>query len=326
VEDQGDINDYLGVKLTKLQDGKFMLTQPHLIKSIISDMGLPPHTNAKETPALISKPLQPDPNGSPFQQPWSYRSIIGKLNFLEKSTRPDLAYAVHQCARFTADPRASHGEAVKRIVRYLIGTADKGFLLAPNKHSFECWADADYAGNWNREFAMEDIGTARSRSGYLITYAGCLILWASRLQTEIALSTTEAEYIALSTALREVIALMNLMDELHRKVSSKIQPTPKVYCKAFEDNSGAYELATAPKMRPRTKHINAKYHHFRSHVDRKLIQIAQVSTTEQLADFFTKQVSLPLFKSFRDQIMGWNKVPIDSRAIGRGSVRKTASD
>jgi histone deacetylase 1/2 len=157
VEDQGDINDYLGVKLTKLQDGKFMLTQPHLIKSIISDMGLPPHTNAKETPALISKPLQPDPNGSPFQQPWSYRSIIGKLNFLEKSTRPDLAYAVHQCARFTADPRASHGEAVKRIVRYLIGTADKGFLLAPNKHSFECWADADYAGNWNREFAMEDI-------------------------------------------------------------------------------------------------------------------------------------------------------------------------
>ena len=155
----------------------------------------------------------------------------------------------------------------------------------------------------------------------MITYAGCLLIWASRLQTEIALSTTEAEYIALSTALREVIALMELCKELHQKVSSEIIPTPTVYCKAFEDNSGAYELATAPKMRPRTKHINAKYHHFRSHVDRKIIQIAQVPTTEQLADFFTKQCALDLFKSFRQSIMGWD-VSIDSKPIGRGSVRK----
>jgi len=177
VEDQGNIDDYLGVKVTKLAGGQIKLAQPHLIKSIIEDMGLPPHTNAKDTPALISKPLQPDPDGEPFAQNWSYRSIIGKLNFLEKSTRPDLAYAVHQCARFTADPRASHGEAVKRIVRYLIGTADKGLILAPDKqHSFQCWADADYAGNWNRKFAMEDIATARSRSGYMITYASVSIV------------------------------------------------------------------------------------------------------------------------------------------------------
>jgi hypothetical protein len=153
---------------------------------------------------------------------------------------------------------------------------------------------------------MEDIATARSRSGFLITYASCLLLWAARLQTEIALSTTEAEYISLSNALREVIPLMELIKELHDKVSSSIQTTPTVYCKAFEDNSGAYELATAPKMRPRTKHINAKYHHFRSHVDRKLIQIAKVPTENQLADIFTKQCSLELFKSFRETIMGWN--------------------
>ena len=146
-------------------------------------MGLPSHIPTQRKLRLSSLHLlQPDPNGEPFDQPWSYRSIIGKLNFLEKSTRPDLAYAVHQCARFTADPRKSHGEAVKRIVRYLIGTADKGFLLSPNEHSFECWADADYAGNWCRDFAMEDIGTARSRSGYLITYAGCLMRLRSALR------------------------------------------------------------------------------------------------------------------------------------------------
>ena len=139
VEDQGNLNDYLGVKVAKLPNGCFSLSQPHLIQSIIKDMNLPPHTNPKDMPALISKPLQPDPNGKPFSQTWSYRSIIGKLNFLEKSTWPDIAYAVHQCARFTTDPRASHDEAVKRIVCYLIGTADEGFIMTPTDHSFECW-------------------------------------------------------------------------------------------------------------------------------------------------------------------------------------------
>ena len=153
---------------------------------------------------------------------------------------------------------------------------------------------------------MEDIATARSRSGYMITYAACLLIWASKLQTEIALSTTEAEYISLSTALREVISLMELCKELHNKLSNNIKKTPTVHCTAFEDNSGAYELATAPKMRPRTKHINAKYHHFRSHVDRKLIQIQQVKTEDQLADFFTKQCSEELFRKFRKTIMGWD--------------------
>ena len=306
VEDQGDIKDYLGVRLTKLDDKRMMLAQPHLIQSIIKDLGFPPRTNAAPTPALINQPLQPDPDGELFNEPWSYRSVIGKLNFLEKSTRPDLAYAVHQCARYTADPRASHGKAVKRIVRYLMGTADKGIIMSPQQHSFNCWADADYAGNWNRHYAMEDIATARSRSGYMITYAACLLIWASRLQTEIALSTTEAEYISLSTALREIISLMDLCKELHEKMSTQMKYKPTIHCTAFEDNSGAFELATVPKMRPRTKHINNKYHHFRSHVDRKIIQIQQVKTEEQLADFFTKQCSLDLFRKFRKAIMGWD--------------------
>ena len=185
--------------------------------------------------------------------------------------------------------------------------------MTPTDHSFECWADADYAGNWNRDFAMEDIAMACSRSGFLITYASCLILlWATCLQTEIALSTTEAECISLSNALRKVIPLMELVKELHAKVSSSVQTTPTVYCKAFEDNAGDYKLATAPKMQPRTKHINAKYHHFRSHVDQKLIQIAKVPMEKQLADIFTKQCSLKLFTSFRESIMGWNSASTDS--------------
>ena len=97
-------------------------------------------------------------------------------------------------------------------------------------------------------------------------YAGCPVCWASKLQTRVATSTTMAEYIALSSALRDVIPIMELMDELKDRGYELISTEPKVYCKAFEDNSGALEIARLPKMRPRTKAINVIYHHFREYV------------------------------------------------------------
>jgi hypothetical protein len=88
------------------------------------------------------------------------------------------------------------------------------------------------------------------------------IIWALRLQTEIAMSSTESEYIALSQSLREVLPMMELAKELAKAGFNLGTETPKVQCKAFEDNSGALEMAQTPKMSPRTKHLNIKYHHF----------------------------------------------------------------
>jgi hypothetical protein len=206
IEDEGDLDDYLGVKIDKgVEDGTFKLSQPHLIDSILEDLKLINHgaklSKPSDTPATFESKLQKDLTGAPFEYPWDYRSVIGKMNFLEKSTRGDLAYSVHQCARFMATPRKSHGEAVKRIGRYLLGTRDKGFILRPNlDQSLECYVDADYCGNWN-PLNTDDPNTAKSRSGYVITYLGCPLIWAFRLLTIFALSTSEAEYIALSTAL-----------------------------------------------------------------------------------------------------------------------------
>ena len=150
--DEGELSDYLGVKITRQDDGTIHLTQPHLIDQIISDLGLKPNTKTKAMPALTSKVLNKDINGHPFREDWHYRSIIGKLNFLEKSTRPDLAYAVHQCARFSANPKASHAQAVKQIGRYLLANRDKGIILKPDASmALEDWVDADVCGNWNRE-------------------------------------------------------------------------------------------------------------------------------------------------------------------------------
>jgi hypothetical protein len=139
----------------------------------------------------------------------------------------------------------------------------------------------------------------------VITYAGCPIIWASKLQTQIALSTTEAEYLALSQCLRDTIPIMNLLKEFSEQGFEVINPSPRVHCKAFEDNSGALELARLPKLRPRTKHINLVYHHFREHVRQGVIQIFAIGTEDQVADIFTKPLSQNLFLKHRKKLLLW---------------------
>ena len=136
-------------------------------------------------------------------------------------------------------------------------------------------------------------------------YADCPITWSSKLQTLTALSTTEAEYVALSMALREQIPLMELLKECNRHELDIHWTVPKIHCKVFEDNSGALETACLPKVRPRTKHLNNVYHHFRQHVENQEISINSIDTDHQIADIFTKPLEEVLFKKFLKQIMGW---------------------
>ena len=215
-----------------------------------------------------------------MQPEFHYHSVIGKLNFLEKSTRPDISISVHQCARFSESPKKSHAEAVKCIGQYLLAMWDKGLIIHPNKDwHFDCWVDANFAGNWRQADAHMDPMTSKSRSGWIVWFAGAPITWASKMQTITAMSTTEAEYIALSTSLREVIPLMGLLTKARAHGLRIVELPPKVHCTVFEDNSGTLELARLPKIRPRTKHINQAYHHFHEHVERKDI-IIEVTPTE----------------------------------------------
>ena len=133
------------------------------------------------------------------------------------NSRPDIAFSVHQCARFCTNPRASHGTAVKRIGRYLKSTKDKGLILRPDgTHSLHAMCDADFAGTWSAKYANHR-STALSRTGFIIFYSGCPLIWHSKLQKEIALSTCEAEYIALSQCARAIIPLRRLIDDLSSK-------------------------------------------------------------------------------------------------------------
>ena len=252
--------------------------------------------------------LQRDEEGPRASEDVPYWKIVGKLNFLEKSTRPDISFAVHQCARFSSDPKQSHVAALRRIGRYLQGTKDKGLIINPNKdQKMEVWTDADFAGNYLKENPHIDVDsmTSKSQSGYVITFAGTPLVWSLKMQTETALSTTEAEYIAMSSALREAIHLIRLIEEAESMGIPPSSGTPTVKCKVFEDNAGAVALANVPKIRPRTKHINNRYHHFRSYVARGIISVQYVSTEDQIADILTKSLSPELFEKFRFMLMGW---------------------
>ena len=135
LSEEGEVSAYLGVKMELNEEtGKVTMSQPFLIQRIIELLGdAISEANIKDTPAVYKEILHKDEFGPPRKQPWKYRSAIGMLNYLAASTRPDCLYAVHQCARFSADPRLSHERTVKRIIRYLKGTSDKGITLTPNK-------------------------------------------------------------------------------------------------------------------------------------------------------------------------------------------------
>ena len=318
MKDQGTVNNFLGIQVKHKKNGEITLPQPQLIASILRDLHLQKDTViTHKTPCLSTILLHKDPKGKPMSTEFNYCLVIGKLNFLEKSTCPDIAYTVHQCAHFSSDPKQSHADAVKHIGRYLEGMPNEGITLHPNaQQNFQCCVDADFSSNWRPEGAQMDPMTAKSHSGWIIQYAGCPITWVSKLQTLTALSTTEAEYVVLSMAMREQLPLINLLKEIvSHNVDTSLQPTT-IHCKAFEDNSGALEMAKVPKMRPRTKHLNNMYHHFRESVQNNEVTLIAVKTENQLADLLMKPLPEDLFQSFWDQVL--QTTPSDQKRLWEG--------
>jgi hypothetical protein len=176
---------------------------------------------------------------------------------------------------------------VKRICKYLLDTKDKGIIFKPDKsRGLECHVDADFAGGWvSGEHSNPE--SVLSRTGYVISYAGCPIYWKSKLQSEIALSTTEAEYMALSMAMREVLPFLNLLDKISNILPIK-EDKSKFFCTVWEDNRSCIKVAESPKFTGHTKHIALKYHQFRQFVSNETLKIHPIDTLEHMSDIFTK--------------------------------------
>ena len=316
LRDEGEVGDFLGIRIEKIGDRKFHLTQTGLIDKVLNAANMT-NCNPITTPAYTVS-LGIDKDGDQFLESWKYPTIIGMLMYLASNSRPDIAYAVHQCARFTHALRQCHVKAIKRILRYLKGTKSKGLILNPTSDlQVDCYVDADFAGLWSVESDQDPI-SVKSCTGYIIMFVGCPLTWVSKLQTQIVLSTMEAECIALSQSMREPIGLREIIRELQTFVISGKTLAPKYRThsktfnleaiptsKVYEDNEACLKFVTMPKMSPRTKHIALPYHFFRSKVEELDIMVLPIDTNDQLADQFTKGLIEGKFELARKALMGW---------------------
>jgi hypothetical protein len=191
---------------------------------------------------------------------------IGMLLYISSNTQPDIQFAVHQAACFTHTPCKSQGKAVKRSNWHLAGTGDTGTMFIPNLNDgLDCCVDANFAGLHGYENNQDPV-LVKSRMGVTLTLLGCPIVWSSKLQLEITLSSTAAEYVAFSTAMRELLLMCALMKELSTKLKMDLVSKSLVRSTVFEDNQGCLSMVNVPKMSTRNKYLSLKYNFLRSHI------------------------------------------------------------
>ena len=233
-----------------------------------------------------------------------YQSAVGSLLYLATATRPDISLAVGKAAQFNANPTTAHWTLVKRILRYVGGTADLGLLYTPGgNQELVGYSDSDFAG---------DINDRKSTSAYTFIKSGALISWRSKKQTVVAQSTAEAEYVALAAAAQEAIWLRRLLEDFGLE-----QRRPTVL---HEDNQAAIAISTNPVNHSRVKHIDTKYHFIRDQVEHGTILLQYCPTEQMVADILTK----PLAREHFGQLCSaMGLVPIPSKS---GGVSKTGLD
>ena len=168
----------------------------------------------------------------------------------------------------------------------------------------DCYANADFTGLWGHEYPQDPI-CARIRTGFVVTFANFPLLWLSKLQTDIALSTLHSEYVALSHSVRALIPLKSLIKEVIDNLGIDCENLKFVSSSnVYEENNGAIVVATSPRITPSSKHIAVKYHWFRQHVGKEFV-IRKIESENQKADIFTKYLQGQLFVRIRKLLCGW---------------------
>ena len=262
-----------------------IINQKHYIEKLISKFkylkdakisDIPIQRNHKLTSELVDE----NENLRNLIDSTKYRQAIGNLIYLMTCTRPDICYSVSVLSRFMQEPRELHWRFVKRLLRYVAFTKDYSLIFLKNPSlDIVGYTDSDYASS------IED---RRSISGYLFKYGNCPVTWNSSKQKTVALSSTEAEYVALTNAVKEGVWLKQLLNELEQK-HDKI----KVFC----DNKSTICLSNNPEFHSRTKHIDIRFHYVRETIDTHSITIEHIPTENNLADILTK--GLPRIKHYK---------------------------
>jgi hypothetical protein len=233
-----------------------------------------------------------------------YSSLIGSLLYAANTTRPDIAYAVSVLSQYLMNPSDDHWRAAKRLLRYLKGTADMGIYFGRESTVFfngysrgvkgvrvNGYTDADFAACISR----------RSRSGYAFFCGDSLVSWLSKKQSLIALSTCEAEYYALTEGGKEAIHLRRLFWEFEHQrpyVEGVNSDALTILC----DNQSTIMVAKDPAEHKVMKHVDIRYKWIQERIGAGDFKVDYVSTSEQVADIFTKALARPQFEHLRDRL------------------------
>ena len=335
---ESSFSEYLGIKFERDdKKGTITMTQPGLIKKILETTDM---MDAKPqfVPAK-AEGLGKDPDGEEWKETWQASSINGMLLYLATNTRPDIAYAVSQTARFNHHPKQSHAVAIKKIVRYLKATSTKGMVIKlTNSLQLNVYPDASFCGLYNQD-PPQDSSSAKSRMGHITFLGPCPLSWKSKLTPHTCLSTMESEYCALSYCLREFIPIRRMVLEVADKLGLSVNLKKTITTTIHEDNDACRLLAVNRHLTSRTKYLHTKLHHFwefleeheqESHksspesaasdstqefeatvdpetqkITKSPVRVVRCDTKKQLADYFTKGLTRELFEKNRFGVQGW---------------------
>lgn len=274
ISDMGEVNKIIGINVAR-SENEIRIDQKRYTEDLLEKFGMF-NCNPVKTPVDVNVKFEgcvQDPcQDCGKVDPTEYKTIIGSLMFLAVSTRPDIAFVVSMLSRFNAKPHLSHLSAAKRVLRYLRGSSSCGVTY--KKDGPTCaYVDADWAS---------DLVDRRSYTGYVVLMCGGAVAWESKKQPTVALSSTEAEYMAAAQASKEVIFVRNFLLELN--LGELFTVPVRIFC----DNNGAIELTRNVGFHNRTKHIDIRHHFVRDLVIGGLIDFQRVNSEQNVADILTK--------------------------------------
>lgn len=279
MKDLGAAKQILGMKISRDRSaGTLNLSQDQYIKKVLSRFRM---NDAKPKTTPLANHLKLSKEQSPkttkerdYMAQVSYASAVGSLMYAMICTRPDIAHAVGVVSRFMANPGEEHWKTVKWLLRYLKGTSNTSLCYGTGKTVLQGFVDADLSG---------DVDSSKSTSGYIYTIDGTAVSWMSKLQKCIALSSTEAEYIAIAEAGKEMIWLVDYLEELGKKQHDKI---------LYIDSQSVIQLVKNPVYHSKTKHIRRRYHFTRGSVEDGDMCLEKIEGEKNPADMLTKSVGV----------------------------------